>query len=108
MATNRRIPALEYFSWQPPVISSSTLTPPGAPTKGDRYLINGVGAGGWVGKDNNIAWYDGTEWQYDIPADGWITYVLDLNLFYVMATTWASLVIATSVIKYPEFLYMGA
>lgn len=36
-----RIPDLDAFSWQGPVISE-TNNPPGSPTKGDRYAVSGT------------------------------------------------------------------
>lgn len=56
--------------WQDSVIDADLLTPPGAPTTGDRYLINGVGAGAWAGQDNNIAEWNGTAWVYTTPTTG--------------------------------------
>jgi len=69
--------------WQQPVITDDVLDPtPLTPSAGDRYLINGVGAGAWVGKDNNIAEWDGTVWLYTPPIEGMVTYVKEDALFY--------------------------
>jgi hypothetical protein len=64
-------------SWQPgpgstvteldPVISQIN-PPPGAPTTGDRYLINTAPTGVWVGHANQIAEWDGVAWVYTIPV----------------------------------------
>ena len=56
--------------WQDSVLDADTLTPPGSPSTGDRYLINGTGAGGWAGQDNNIAEWDGSAWVYTTPTTG--------------------------------------
>lgn len=56
--------------WQQSVITAGTLTPPGSPSVGDRYLINGVGAGGWATKDNQIAEYTAGGWVYTVPTTG--------------------------------------
>ncbi len=71
MSTQYRVPVLEQYAYQQAVINSTTSTPPGSPVKGDRYIVKATGTGAWTGKDNNIAWYDGAAWQFDIPAAGW-------------------------------------
>lgn len=81
-----RIPVESTFSWQRPVISIQDIPPenlatPEVPAKGDRYIV-GTGTDAWVGKDGNIAWYDGTVWQFDIPSEGWIAYVKDIDVYY--------------------------
>jgi len=58
-------------SWQNEVIDTTILNPSAlTPATGDRYLINGVGAGVWAGKDNQIAEWNGTGWTYTIPSTG--------------------------------------
>lgn len=57
--------------WQDSVITAGTLDPtPLSPSVGDRYLINGVGAGAWAGQDNKIAEYNGSGWGYTDPTTG--------------------------------------
>lgn len=58
------------LEWQDSVITAGLLTPPGSPSTGDRYLINGVGTGAWSGQDNNIAEWNGTAWQFTAPTTG--------------------------------------
>lgn len=59
------------LEWQDSVISATILDPSAlTPVAGDRYLINGVGAGAWAGQDNNIAEYDGAAWVYFTPTTG--------------------------------------
>lgn len=70
----KRIPVLETFSWQMPVISILDGDPPVSPSEGDRYII-GVGTGVWAGKNNQIAWRSATEWKYDTPFKGWRVHV---------------------------------
>ena len=59
-----RVPVLEKFSWQEPVIDF-VASNPGSPAKGDRYVLTGSGA---------ISWYNGSEWKTDAPAAGWRVY----------------------------------
>lgn len=56
--------------------------PPGVPGAGDRYLI-GTGTGAWVGKDDNIAEWNGVSWDFTAPNEGMCTWVEDENLNYV-------------------------
>lgn len=65
-----RIPVEETFSWQRPVIATQN-TPPGTPSKGDRYIVGTSPTGDWAGHANNIAWYDGSQWKFDTPSEGW-------------------------------------
>jgi len=71
------------FSWQYPVKDKDTLTPPGAPATGDRYLIQGTGLGGWAGKDYNIATWIGDKWVFTAPTEGMHTWVDDENYVYI-------------------------
>jgi hypothetical protein len=66
------------------------LTPPGSPATGARYLINGTGAGGWAGKDNQIAEWNGSAWEYTVPTTGTFTSVDDksTSLFYFGGSAW--------------------
>ena len=75
-----RIPVEETFSWQRPVLALQN-DPPGSPVKGQRYIV-GAGTGVWVGHDNNVAWYDGTSWKFDVPLNGWCTFRIDVSRFY--------------------------
>lgn len=62
---------IQNFEWQESVLSATILDPtPITPSTGDRYLINGTGAGAWVGQNNNIAEWDGSAWQYTSPSTG--------------------------------------
>ena len=69
--TRFRTPVLETFSFQPPVKDFLT-TPPVAPLPGDRYIVAAPGVGIWSGHEQEIAWWYGMAWQYDVPAVGWV------------------------------------
>lgn len=88
-----RVPVLEKFSWQEPVISILTEAQlPVSPNKGDRYIVqsnvSGFSAdinGKTVNLAGKILWYAGENnplnnsefgWQADTPQDGWKVYVL--------------------------------
>lgn len=88
MGTRR---ALDLVSspWQLPVKDKDTLTPPGSPVKGDRYIVGGTGTGAWSGWDQDIVYYDGSAWQHDTPSTGWYCQVEDENkLYYFNGATW--------------------
>jgi len=58
-------------SWQQAVIDSTILDPTAlTPVLGDRYLIDGTGAGAWAGKDNQFAEWNGSAWIYTTPITG--------------------------------------
>lgn len=80
------------YEWQASVLSATLLTPPGSPSTGDRYLINGTGAGGWAGHNNVIAQWNGTVWVYTTPTTG--TFVgsdAEPSVLYLFGgTTWSS------------------
>lgn len=55
------------------------LTPPGSPSSGDRYLINGVGTGAWATHDYEIAEWDGAAWVFTACTAGTYTTADDEN-----------------------------
>ena len=67
MAKKWSVSATE-FAYQTPVLSIED-DPIVTPAEGARYLI-GTGTGVWSGKDNQIAWYYQSAWQYVIPTEG--------------------------------------
>jgi len=81
MATYR-VPVLDEFSWQPPVLDKDLTAPPGGEAKGDRYIVGGSATGDWSGLDNHIVTYDGSAWLDATPAEGWYVYVDDENALY--------------------------
>jgi len=90
MATYR-VPVLGDFSWQPSVKDKDLADAPGAPSKGDRYIVaSGTTSGDdWFGHTNDIAWYDGSTWQFDAPSEGWQCWVDDEDQFYYYnGTSW--------------------
>ncbi len=84
-----RVPDLSKFEWQKSCKDKDILTPPGSPAAGDRYLIKGVGTGAWTGKDNQIATWTGTVWEYTLPIEGMKVWVADEDATYLYITTWA-------------------
>jgi hypothetical protein len=59
-------------------VLEQTITVPGSPSAGARYLIGpnvSSGPGAWQGKANNIAQWDGSAWVFTAPVDGGQTFV---------------------------------
>ena len=73
----------DYQGWQQPVLDILN-DPPGAPSEGDRYLLDTAPTGAWAGNAGKIATYNGTGWDYASPAEGWYVYDIDSNarMFY--------------------------
>lgn len=81
--------AIRGLEWQDSVKSKTLDTPPTAPSKGDRYLIPSNATGVWSGKANQIAHYNGSEWEFYVPDVGWSVYVDNENKNYVFnGTAW--------------------
>jgi len=82
MATYR-VPVLDEFSWQPPVIDKDLTAPPGGESKGDRYIVGAEATGDWSGLDTHIVTYNGSGWIDSTPAEGWYVYIEDENISYL-------------------------
>lgn len=68
---------------QASVKNQNSLTPPTSPVTGDRYIIStGTATGVWVGKNTQIAEWDGSTWQFYVPQTGWTAYVDDEQKIY--------------------------
>lgn len=79
-------------SWRDPVEDKDLTTAPGAPDTGDRYIIAGTG-GGWSGGTiDDIAEWNGASWDFNTPAIGWATFVIDEDKTYVFTSSgWADM-----------------
>jgi len=73
---------VEGLQWLAPVKDKDTLTPPGDPDTGDRYLIDGTGTGAWSGHDGEVAEYNGSGWDFTEPTDGTTVNVQDEDTPY--------------------------
>ncbi len=77
----KRIPSLGDFEWQQSILDM-LATPPSNPVKGDRYIVISPATSQWAGHEGDIAWYDGSEWRFDSPADGWLAFVIEKQNYY--------------------------
>ena len=78
----KRVPLLESFSFQPPIIDKDLTAPPGGEAEGDRYIVGGSATGDWAGHDDDIAEYDGVAWMFMTPEEGWFVHINDEDKFY--------------------------
>ena len=76
------IPVENFFPWQKPVISFLT-TPPGSPSKGDRHLVIATATAEWTGHETEITYWDGLNWIFFVPSDGWFVYNKGDNLLHL-------------------------
>jgi hypothetical protein len=66
---------IQNFEWQASVLDRA-ITPPGSPSEGDRYLIDGslgTATGAWAGQENKIAQYVSAAWVFTSPTVGMFT-----------------------------------
>lgn len=84
-----RVPVLEKYEWQQSVKDKDLATPPVSPAKGDRYIVAASPTGAWASQADNIAWYDGAAWKFDIPLAGTETFVVDeLKNYQFISGAW--------------------
>jgi len=77
--------------YQPPVEDKDLTTPPGAPTKGDRYIVGAGASGAWAGQDDKVTTYDGAAWGFVDPKEGMLLYIKDEDKYYIYVTSWSAL-----------------
>ncbi|MCK9570676.1 DUF2793 domain-containing protein [Candidatus Pacearchaeota archaeon] len=89
--TLHKVVPRDYAGWQQPV-KDILNDPPATPAEGDRYLIDTVPTGDWVGHGGSIATYNSTPgWDYATPAEGWYVYDIDSNTRLIYdGATWAA------------------
>lgn len=70
------------IEYQDSVKDKDLATPPTTPTAKDRYIVKATATGAWVGKENNIAEWNGYSWVFYAPSEGWTVYVDDEDKQY--------------------------
>lgn len=69
------------------VLDKDTLTPPGSPSTGDRYLIgqpSDTATGDWASHEGEITEWDGSAWVFEAqPDEGTYVYIEDENAAYI-------------------------
>ena len=69
--------AKKGVEYQDSVKDKDLVTPPTTPTAKDRYIVKATATGAWVGKDTQIAEWDGAKWLFYTPVIGTTVYVDD-------------------------------
>lgn len=78
------------IEYQDSIKDKDLATPPTTPAAGDRYIVKATATGAWIGKENNIAEWNGTAWVFYVPSEGWTLYVDDEDKQYSFnGTGWA-------------------
>ncbi len=81
-----RVPTLHSFCWQEPVKSKKLTEAPTDAVKSDRYIVPLEGIAPedpWLEHEGSVAWFDGTNWRFDVPTIGWHIYVEEEKLVYL-------------------------
>lgn len=73
------------------VADRDLTTPPGSPTAGDAYIAAATATGDWAGKENQIAYYDNSAWNFIAPNEGLTVWVNDEDIHYTWdGSAWIS------------------
>jgi Protein of unknown function (DUF2793)/Chaperone of endosialidase len=74
------------------VLDRDLNAPPASPASDARYIIGPSPTGAWVGRANAVAFWQDTDWEFQMPQPGWIAWVQDESLVAVFnGTTWGAL-----------------
>lgn len=68
------------------VIDRDLTAPPGGESAGDTYIVNSPATGDWEGQEDKIAYYDGSDWVFYIPRDGYQAWIEDEDKMSVFKT----------------------
>jgi len=71
-----------YSPWRLSVESIETNPSGLSPDEGDRYIIGDGATSVWTAKDELVAEWDGSQWEYITPYNGFTAYVKDENYIY--------------------------
>jgi hypothetical protein len=89
LATKSYVDSLiQGLNWQAPVILDDLTDPPSSPTNGDGYVVGGelgegIATGAWAGKEEQIARWEGSGWDFTIPDDGYAVWVTEKDYLIV-------------------------
>ncbi len=62
------------------VLDRDLTAPPGSPVVGDTYIPLATATDEWTGHEDDIAWFDGSAWNFKTPNEGWELRVADENV----------------------------
>ena len=58
------------FNYKGTIVDRLSDPTPLTPVKYDQYLVEAPGVNAWAGQDDNLAFWDGTAWEFIVPTDG--------------------------------------
>lgn len=64
------------------VLDKDLSSPPGSPSIGDTYIVGSTATGAWLDKENRIARWNGSSWDFTKPEEGLIAWIVDENKHY--------------------------
>jgi len=64
--------------------------PPGSPAAGDTYIPAATATGDWAAHEDDIAYFDGTDWAFYTPRLGWLCYIEDEEKLSVFKAAWSA------------------
>lgn len=81
-------------------VEAQQNAPPGAPTTGQYYLVGTSGSGAWAGHNNDLAYWNGTAWEFYGEYEGATVYnrATDLQVSW-SGSAWVG-ISASSLIEY--------
>lgn len=82
---NNNLVNLGRFGFHLSVKNKTTATPPVSPAAGDAYIVATGATGAWAGKENQLAVWDDSAWQFKAPRVGYT--VLDESTNRINAYT---------------------
>ncbi len=90
------------------VLDRDLTAPPGSVTEGQRWIVKAGATGAWAGHDNAIAaWQDGG-WQFSVPQNGWVAYVVDEGTLLVWdGVAWVGAMAAPTTLNNMALLGVG-
>ena len=73
------------------IIDRDLTSPPGGPSVGDMYIPKSTATGDWVGRENQIAYWLNSKWNFINPLKGTQAYVEDETVTVTWSgTSWVS------------------
>jgi hypothetical protein len=76
------------LNWQAPVILDDLTDPPSSPSSEDGYIVGGelgegIATGAWTDKEEQIARWNGSSWDFTVPDDGYAVWVTEKDYLVV-------------------------
>lgn len=71
------------------VLSKVTDVGSATATLGNLYIVPASATGAWAGQDDDVAYYNGTSWEFYTPEEGWKFWIRDTDTMTVWdGSTW--------------------